>query len=73
MLAIDGLPAAQPDVREERRGPRADAPVKAIDGFLRGAGLTREACEVRSTEKGDFLFAVIERKGQATADVLPTC
>ena len=70
-LVVDGLPAAQADVREERRGPRADAPDKAVDGFLRAAGLTREACEVRSTDKGDFLFAVIERRGQATAEILP--
>ncbi len=70
-LVMHGLPAAQADVREERRGPRADAPDKAIQGFLRAAGLTREACEVRATDKGDFLFAVIEREGRATADVLP--
>lgn len=69
-LCIDGLPAAQPDVREERRGPRADAPDKAIDGFLKGNGLTREQCEERETPKGTFLFAVIERKGRPTAEVL---
>ena len=69
-LCIDDLPAAQPDVREERRGPRADAPEKAIEGFLKGNGLTREQCEERETPKGTFLFAVIERQGRPTADVL---
>ena len=70
MLAISGLPVAQPDTREERRGPRADAPDKAIDGFLKGNGLTREQCEERETPKGTFLFAVIERRGRPTAEVL---
>lgn len=69
-LCIDDLPAAQPDVREERRGPRADAPDKAIDGFLKGNGLTRAQCEERETPKGTFLFAVIERQGRPTAEVL---
>jgi len=69
-LVIDGVPAAQPDVREEKRGPKVDAPEKAIAGFLKGNGLTRAQCEVRETDKGTFLFAVIERKGRPTADVL---
>ena len=38
-LVIDGIPAAQPDVKEERKGPRVGAPVKAIEGFLKGAGV----------------------------------
>lgn len=69
-LTVTGLPPATPDVREERRGPRADAPDKAVEGFLRGAGITRDACEERETPKGTFLFAVIERPGRATADML---
>ena len=76
-LVVNGLPAKQPDVREERRGPRADAPEKAIEGFLKSAGLTLDRCEKRATEKGDFYFAVIERKGQATkevlAEIMPSC
>ncbi|MDP6709560.1 MAG: glycine--tRNA ligase subunit beta [Alphaproteobacteria bacterium] len=69
-LVVAGLPPAQPDLREERRGPRIDAPEKAIQGFLKGNGLTREQCEERETEKGSFLFAVIERRGQPTGQVL---
>ena len=38
-LVVDGLPAARPDVSEERRGPRVGAPDQAIQGFLKGAGL----------------------------------
>ena len=70
-LVVDGLPAKQPDVTEERRGPRVDAPEKAIQGFLNGNGLTLEQCEKRITPKGEFLFAVIARKGQETAELLP--
>lgn len=70
-VVISGIPEAQEDVREERRGPRADAPEKAIEGFLKGAGVSRDQVEEREMPKGTFLFAVIERKGQATAEVLP--
>ena len=34
-LVVDGLPEKQPDVREERKGPRVGSPEKAVDGFLR--------------------------------------
>ena len=74
-LVADGLPARQPDVREERRGPRADAPEKAIAGFLGSVGLDRDRLEERETGKGVFLFAVTARAGRsapdALADVLP--
>jgi glycyl-tRNA synthetase beta chain len=70
-LVVDGLPEKQPDVREEKRGPRVDAPEKAIHGFLKSVGLTMDQVEKRKTGKGEFYFAVVERKGAATADVLP--
>ena len=70
-LAVDGLTERQPDVTEEKRGPRVDAPEKAVQGFLRGNGLTLEQCEQRETDKGVFWYAVIESKGRATAKVLP--
>ena len=70
-LVVDGLPARQPDTREEKRGPRIDAPDQAIQGFLKGNGLTLEACERRTTDKGEFWFAVIQRSGRNTSDVLP--
>lgn len=69
-LVVDGLPAKQPDISEERRGPRVGAPDKAVDGFLRGNGLTRDALVERETPKGSFYFAVVEQAGRATADVL---
>jgi glycyl-tRNA synthetase beta chain len=69
-LVVDGLPLAQPEAREERRGPRVDAPEKAIAGFLRSVGLGREELEERQTEKGAFLFAVIKRQGRDAGEVL---
>lgn len=69
-LVVAGLPESQPDVSEERRGPRADAPEKAIQGFLASTGLSLDQLEKRETPKGTFLFAVIERRGRATAEVL---
>jgi len=69
-LAIEGLPVQQPDVSEEKKGPRINAPEKAIDGFLRSAGVTLAECEKRDDGKGEFYVAVISRKGRATAEVL---
>ena len=70
-LCIAGLPAVQPDISEERKGPKADAPDKAVEGFAKSAGLTRDELEERDTGKGVYYFAKIERTGGASADVLP--
>ncbi|RED52238.1 glycine--tRNA ligase subunit beta [Aestuariispira insulae] len=71
-LVVEGLPLAQPDVRDERKGPKVGAPEQAVAGFLRGAGLeSLDQCEQRETPKGAVWFAVIERKGRATTEVLP--
>ncbi|MFC6686901.1 glycine--tRNA ligase subunit beta [Jhaorihella thermophila] len=69
-LAVEGLPAQSPTVREERKGPRVDAPEKAIEGFLRGAGLTRDQLEERDTTKGRVFFAKIEKPGRPAAEIV---
>ncbi|MGP1395370.1 MAG: glycine--tRNA ligase subunit beta [Inquilinaceae bacterium] len=69
-VVVDGLPLAQPDVSEERKGPRADAPEQAIAGFLRATGLSLDQCEKRPTAKGEIWFAVIEKAGRPTSEVL---
>jgi len=71
-LHIAGLPARGEAVREERRGPRVGAPEAAIQGFLKGAGLTSldQATTVTDPKKGEFYLAVIERPGRETLDVL---
>ncbi len=70
-LVIDGLPLQQPDVTEEKKGPRVGAPETAIQGFLKGAGLSSlDQCEQRDTGKGVFWFAVTKKLGQPTATVV---
>jgi glycyl-tRNA synthetase beta chain len=71
-LVINGIPEKQADVSEEKRGPRVDAPEQAINGFLGSIGLTLDQVKQRELKKGKFYFAVIEKKGQATANVLPS-
>lgn len=71
-LVVDGLPLAQPDVTEEKRGPRVGAPDQAVQGFLKSAGLTSlDQCEKRDTGKGEFWFAVVKKKGVKTSALLP--
>ncbi len=69
-LTIEGLLAESPTIREERKGPKVGAPDKAIDGFLRGAGLTRDQLEERDTPKGAVYFAMIEKAGRPAADII---
>ncbi|MBT5186770.1 MAG: glycine--tRNA ligase subunit beta [Kordiimonadaceae bacterium] len=69
-LHIAEIATEQPDVSEERRGPRADAPEKAIEGFLRSAGLTQDQLVEREDKKGTFLYAVIDQKGRPAKDVI---
>jgi glycyl-tRNA synthetase beta chain len=69
-LVVDGLPERRPDVIEERRGPRADAPQAAIDGFLRAVGMTLDQVEDRQTAAGRFLYATRTHRGGATAEAL---
>ncbi|MDO5530000.1 MAG: glycine--tRNA ligase subunit beta [Paracoccus sp. (in: a-proteobacteria)] len=69
-LSVEGLDAASKPVREERKGPRADAPEKAIEGFLRSTGLSRDQLELRDEKKGQVYFAVIERPGRPAAEIV---
>ncbi|SMO48187.1 glycine--tRNA ligase subunit beta [Ruegeria faecimaris] len=69
-LAVEGLLAESPSIREERKGPKVGAPDKAIEGFLRGAGLTRDQLEERETPKGAVYFAMIEKPGRPAADIV---
>ena len=71
-LTVHGLPARQPDLKEERRGPRVGGPDAAIQGFLKATGLASlaEATIQRDPKKGDFYVALMEKNGRATSDVL---
>ena len=71
-LTVTGLIAASPDTREEKKGPRVGSPDKAIEGFLRGAGLSsiNEARIESDPKKGEFYVAVIEKKGRPATEIL---
>ncbi len=68
-LVVNGVPEKQPTVREERRGPRLDAPEKAINGF-KGSLPEGTEIEERETEKGLFLFGVVEKEGADTESLM---
>ncbi len=70
VLAVDGLTAQSRAVREERKGPRVDAPSAALDGFLRSTGLTRDQLEVRDDKKAQVFFAVVEKPGREAAAIV---
>jgi glycyl-tRNA synthetase beta chain len=70
-LAVKGVPVRQPDVKEEKKGPRVGAPAGAIQGFLRAAGLKSiSEAKVQPDKKGDFYLAVIERPGRPAIEVI---
>jgi glycyl-tRNA synthetase beta chain len=69
-LRVDGLTERSPDVKEERKGPRTDAPEQAIEGFLRGAGVTRDQLIERDEKKGRVFYAVIEKPGRPAAEIV---
>ena len=64
-IQLFGLPLVQPDVVEEKKGPKVGAPEQAMKGFLNSVGLTAEQCEQRD----GYYFARIEKKGRAIAEV----
>ena len=69
-LTVEGLLAESPTVREERKGPKVGAPDKAIEGFLRGAGLTRDQLEERDTPKGAVYFASFQKQGRPAPEII---
>jgi glycyl-tRNA synthetase beta chain len=70
-LAVHGVPVRQPDLREEKKGPRVGAPQGAIAGFLKAAGLKSiDEAKVQPDKKGDFYVAVIEKPGRSAINVI---
>ncbi|WP_338828522.1 glycine--tRNA ligase subunit beta [Bradyrhizobium sp. 27S5] len=71
-LTVHGIPARQPDLKDERRGPRVGGPEPAIQGFLKATGLSSisEAKIQTDPKKGDFYIALIEKPGRAAIDVI---
>jgi glycyl-tRNA synthetase beta chain len=70
-LSVHGVLARQPDIREEKKGPRVGAPENAIAGFLKAAGLKSiSEAKVQPDKKGDFYVAVIEKAGRSAIEVI---
>jgi glycyl-tRNA synthetase beta chain len=71
-LTVEGVPARQPDLKEEKKGPRVGAPERAIEGFLKSAGLASidEAKIQKDPKRGDFYVALIDRPGRAALEVI---
>ncbi|QPH54824.1 glycine--tRNA ligase subunit beta [Pontivivens ytuae] len=69
-LAVEGLTAESPTLREERKGPRVDAPEKALEGFLRSTGLAKDQLEIRDDKKGQVYFATMEKPGRPAAAIV---
>ena len=70
-LVVHGIPVRQPDLKEERRGPRVGGAEPAIQGFLKATGLSSiSEAKIQSDKKGDFYIALIEKPGRPAIDVL---
>lgn len=71
-LQVAGIPVGSNTTREERKGPRVGSPDKAVEGFLRGAGLSSidEATIQTDPKKGDFYVAVIEKPGRSGINII---
>lgn len=75
-VLVKGLPVQQSDREEEVKGPPATAafkdgkPTKAAEGFAKKQGVEIDALEVRTTDKGDFVFVLKKIPGRMSADIL---
>ena len=70
-LSVHGVPARQPDIKEEKKGPRIGAPENAIAGFLKAAGLRSiQEAKVQPDKKGNFYVAVMDKPGRPAIDVI---
>ena len=75
-VLVTGLPLQQADQTEEVKGPNVQAafkdgePTKAAQGFAQKQGVSVEDFEVRSTEKGDFIFVTKRLAGRPVSELL---
>ncbi|WP_409189925.1 glycine--tRNA ligase subunit beta [Bradyrhizobium sp. RDM4] len=70
-LTVHGIPARQPDLKTERRGPKIGAADAAVQGFLKATGLqSLDEAKIQRDPKGDFYIALIEKPGRPAIDVI---
>jgi len=70
-LTVHGIPQRQPDLKQERKGPKVGAPDGAVQGFLKAAGLkSLDEAKIQRDPKGDFYIALMEKAGRPAIDVI---
>lgn len=69
-LVVEDVAEETEAVREELKGPRTDAPAKALEGFLRKTGLSEDRLEKRDDKKGQVYFAVIEKPAKKAEEII---
>ena len=70
-LTVHGIPQRQPDLKQERKGPKVGAPDAAVQGFLKAAGLkSLDEAKIQRDPKGDFYIALMEKAGRPSIDVI---
>ncbi|EKS32884.1 glycine--tRNA ligase subunit beta [Afipia clevelandensis] len=70
-LTVHGIPQRQPDLKQERKGPKVGAPDAAVQGFLKAAGLkSLDEAKIQRDPKGDFYIALMEKAGRSAIDVI---
>ncbi|MDO5724794.1 MAG: glycine--tRNA ligase subunit beta [Tissierellia bacterium] len=72
-ILVKDLATKQDDITETQRGPKLNIaydenknPTKALEGFMKSKGVSLNDLEI----KDDYIYATINKKGQATADIL---
>ena len=69
---VADVPLRSPDISEERKGPRVGSAERALEGFMKAAGLSDiSEAEIRTDpKKGEFYVAIMESAGRDTKDIL---
>ena len=70
VLSVEGLNAKAADTVEERKGPRIDAPITAIDGFLKSTGLKLDQLGIQEDKKGKSYIATIKKSGREATEIV---
>ncbi len=77
-ILVSGLASEQREETIELKGPSAKAaydgdgnPTKALQGFLTGNNITADSVTVRSTDKGEYIFASKKLESGKTETIIP--
>ncbi len=78
VAAVSNLSGAQNEEVVEVKGPSRKAafdsdgnPTKALEGFLKGNGVSRDDIEIRETDKGEYVFASKKLESRKTEEIIP--